>query len=119
MPCSYPLQMERARELTGEVATAELPARAGSRNTRVLVVEDEHDIAALIKHALERSGDVQDQLTLLQDASKAVQAAAREGKCWEPAEKELQLEKYKDWPGYENGRPLVVRRYCGLWGRGT
>jgi hypothetical protein len=48
-----------------------------------------------------------------------VQAAAREGKCWEPAEKELQLEKYKDWPGYENGRPLVVRRYCGLWGRGT
>jgi CheY-like chemotaxis protein len=24
---------------------------------RVLVVEDEHDIAALIKHALERSGD--------------------------------------------------------------
>jgi len=44
---------------------------------------------------------------------------AREGKCWEPAEKELQLEKYKDWPGYENGRALVVRRYCGLWGRGT
>jgi glyoxylase-like metal-dependent hydrolase (beta-lactamase superfamily II) len=63
--------------------------------------------------------DAQDQLTLLQDASKAVQAVAREGKCWEPAEKELQLEKYKDWPGYENGRPLVVRRYCGLWGRGT
>jgi glyoxylase-like metal-dependent hydrolase (beta-lactamase superfamily II) len=63
--------------------------------------------------------DVQDQLTLLQDASKAVQAAAREGKCWEPAEKELQLEKYKDWPGYENNRGFVVRRYCGLWGRGT
>ena len=63
--------------------------------------------------------DAQDQLTLLQDASNAVKAVAREGKCWEPAEKELQLEKYKDWPGYENGRPLVVRRYCGLWGRGT
>jgi glyoxylase-like metal-dependent hydrolase (beta-lactamase superfamily II) len=63
--------------------------------------------------------DVQDQLTLLQDASKAVQAAAREGKCWEPAEKELQLEKYKDWPGYENNRGFVIRRYCGLWGRGT
>ncbi|HJY79021.1 MAG TPA: MBL fold metallo-hydrolase [Burkholderiales bacterium] len=63
--------------------------------------------------------DAQDQLTLLQDASNAVKAVAREGKCWEPAEKELQLEKYKDWPGYENGRALVVRRYCGLWGRGT
>ena len=63
--------------------------------------------------------DAQDQLTLLQDASSAVKAVAREGKCWEPAEKELQLEKYKDWPGYENGRALVVRRYCGLWGRGT
>jgi glyoxylase-like metal-dependent hydrolase (beta-lactamase superfamily II) len=63
--------------------------------------------------------DAQDQLTLLQDASNAVKAVAREGKCWEPAEKELQIEKYKDWPGYENGRPLVVRRYCGLWGRGT
>ena len=63
--------------------------------------------------------DVQDQLTLLQDASKAVQAAAREGKCWDPAEKELQLEKYKDWPNYENNRAFVIRRYCGLWGRGT
>jgi len=63
--------------------------------------------------------DAQDQLTLLQDASNAVKAAAREGKCWEPAEKELQLEKYKDWPGYENNRGFVVRRFCGLWGRGT
>jgi glyoxylase-like metal-dependent hydrolase (beta-lactamase superfamily II) len=63
--------------------------------------------------------DAQDQLTLLQDASNAVKAVAREGKCWEPAEKELQLEKYRDWPGYENGRALVVRRFCGLWGRGT
>ena len=49
MPCSYPLRMERARELAGEIATAESPARVGSRSTRVLVVEDEHDIAALIK----------------------------------------------------------------------
>ena len=30
-----------------------------SRVSRVLVVEDERDIAALIKHALERSGDAQ------------------------------------------------------------
>jgi len=63
--------------------------------------------------------DAQDQLTLLQDSSNAVKVVAREGKCWEPAEKELQIDKYKDWPGYENGRALVVRRFCGLWGRGT
>ena len=30
-----------------------------NRSPRVLVVEDEHDIAGLIKHALERSGDGQ------------------------------------------------------------
>jgi DNA-binding response OmpR family regulator len=34
-------------------------ASAVSRIARVLVVEDEHDIAALIKHTLERSGEMQ------------------------------------------------------------
>lgn len=63
--------------------------------------------------------DVQDQLTLLQDASEAVKAVAREGKCWEPAEKEMTLPKYEAWPGYKNNLQFVVRRYCGLWGRGT
>ena len=63
--------------------------------------------------------DAQDQLTLLRDASETVKASARQGKCWDAAEKEVQLEKYKDWPGYANNLPFVVRRYCGLWGRGT
>ncbi len=63
--------------------------------------------------------DVQDLLTLLQEASAEVKAAAREGKCWDTAEREIKLEKYKDWPGYANGLPMVLRRYCGLWGRGT
>jgi glyoxylase-like metal-dependent hydrolase (beta-lactamase superfamily II) len=63
--------------------------------------------------------DVQDQLTFLQDASEAVKVAAREGKCWEPAEKEFKLPKYEKWPGYEQNLPFVARRYCGLWGRGT
>jgi hypothetical protein len=48
-----------------------------------------------------------------------VKAAAREGKCWEPAEKEVQLPKYQHFPNYQAGLPFVVRRYCGLWGRGT
>ena len=63
--------------------------------------------------------DAQDQLTFLQDASAAVKTAAREGKCWEPAEKEVKLPKYENWPGYENNLQYVTRRYCGLWGRGT
>jgi glyoxylase-like metal-dependent hydrolase (beta-lactamase superfamily II) len=63
--------------------------------------------------------DVEDQLALLADASAAVKAAAREGKCWDGVEKELKLPKYEKWPGYENGLPFVLRRYCGLWGRGT
>ena len=63
--------------------------------------------------------DVADQLQFLRDASDAVKAAARDGKCWEPAEKEVTLPKYEKWPGYAAGMPFVLRRYCGLWGRGT
>jgi len=63
--------------------------------------------------------DVQDLLTLLQDASAAVKAEAQAGKCWDGVEKGLKLPKYESWPGYETGLPMVLRRYCGLWGRGT
>jgi glyoxylase-like metal-dependent hydrolase (beta-lactamase superfamily II) len=63
--------------------------------------------------------DVQDQLGFLQDASAAVRAEALQGKCWEPVEKEMQLPKYANWPGYQNGLPFILRRYCALWGRGT
>jgi glyoxylase-like metal-dependent hydrolase (beta-lactamase superfamily II) len=63
--------------------------------------------------------DVQNFTTLLQDASNAVKAAAREGKCWNDVEKEMKLEKYASMPGYANGLPFVLRRYCGLWGRGS
>ena len=63
--------------------------------------------------------DVQDQLAFLQDASEAVKVAAREGKCWDRVEKEMKLPKYESWPGYANNLQFVLRRYCGLWGRGT
>jgi glyoxylase-like metal-dependent hydrolase (beta-lactamase superfamily II) len=63
--------------------------------------------------------DVKSVLTLLQDASAEVKEAARAGKCWDTAEKEVMLQKYASTPGYENSRLLIVRRYCGLWGRGT
>jgi glyoxylase-like metal-dependent hydrolase (beta-lactamase superfamily II) len=63
--------------------------------------------------------DVQDQLAFLRDASEEVKTAARAGKCWDTAEKEVKLQKYENWPGYQNNLQFVVRRYCGLWGRGT
>ena len=62
---------------------------------------------------------MQDQLEFLEHASETVKAAAREGKCWDAAEKEVKLPKYESWPGYQNNLQFVVRRYCGLWGRGT
>jgi glyoxylase-like metal-dependent hydrolase (beta-lactamase superfamily II) len=63
--------------------------------------------------------DAKNILTFLQDASSEVKKAAREGKCWDAAEKEVKLPKYETWPGYQNNLPFVLRRYCGLWGRGT
>jgi glyoxylase-like metal-dependent hydrolase (beta-lactamase superfamily II) len=63
--------------------------------------------------------DVEDQVALQQYVSDTVKEQARSGRCWQPAENELQFDKYKDMPGYANGRAMVVRRYCGLWGRGT
>ncbi|MCC6212015.1 MAG: MBL fold metallo-hydrolase [Burkholderiales bacterium] len=63
--------------------------------------------------------DVEDHIALQQYVSDVVKAQARAGKCWNPAEAETQFEKYKDMPGYANGRAYTVRRYCGFWGRGT
>jgi glyoxylase-like metal-dependent hydrolase (beta-lactamase superfamily II) len=63
--------------------------------------------------------DAQDILTLLQEASSEVKKMGQDGKCWEPAEKDFKLPKYSSWPGYEQGLPLLARRYCALWGRGT
>ena len=63
--------------------------------------------------------DAQDLLVFLQDASAAVKAEAQAGKCWDGVEKEMKLPKYEAWAGYETALPFVLRRYCGLWGRGT
>jgi glyoxylase-like metal-dependent hydrolase (beta-lactamase superfamily II) len=63
--------------------------------------------------------DVEAQLQFLRDASEAVKVAAREGQCWDGVEKELKLPKYEKWPGYQSNLQFVLRRYCGLWGRGT
>src|SRR5947199_6154386 len=63
--------------------------------------------------------DAQDVLTLMQEASAAIRTDAQAGKCWDAVEKDFKMEKYATLPGYAAGLPLVARRYCGLWGRGT
>jgi glyoxylase-like metal-dependent hydrolase (beta-lactamase superfamily II) len=99
----YPLEAERSIERVLKMDWERLiPGHPGQPNDR-----------------LGTKKDVEDQLTLLRDASEAVKVAAREGKCWDAAEKEVKLPKYESWPGYQNNLLFVVRRYCGLWGRGT
>lgn len=56
---------------------------------------------------------------MLQEASSEVKKMGQDGKCWEPVEKDFRLPKYASWPGYEQALPLIARRYCALWGRGT
>jgi len=63
--------------------------------------------------------DAQDTLAFLQETSAEVKKAAHEGKCWDAVEKEMKLPKYASMPGYEQALPFILRRYCGLWGRGT
>jgi glyoxylase-like metal-dependent hydrolase (beta-lactamase superfamily II) len=63
--------------------------------------------------------DVQKFLNLLQETSAAVKAEAQNGGCWDRVEKEMKFPKYESLPGYEAGLPMLLRRYCALWGRGT
>jgi glyoxylase-like metal-dependent hydrolase (beta-lactamase superfamily II) len=100
---SYPLDWERSlKKLLAMDWQRLIPGHPGAPDGRLGTKED-----------------VKNVLALLQEASQGVQAAAREGKCWEPAEKEFRMPKYEGWPGYQTGLPMLARRYCGLWGRGT
>jgi glyoxylase-like metal-dependent hydrolase (beta-lactamase superfamily II) len=99
----YPLEAEKfAQEVLKMDWERMIPGHPGQPNDR-----------------LGTKKDVEDQLTLWRDASEAIKVAAREGKCWDGVEKEMKLPKYESWPGYQNNLPFVLRRYCGLWGRGT
>ena len=77
MRAPYSPRMERTCEPRGDGAPGlEPPPARGSRSTRVLVVEDEHDIAALIKHTLERSGEM--QATIVGSGDAALRAVAEQ-----------------------------------------
>jgi glyoxylase-like metal-dependent hydrolase (beta-lactamase superfamily II) len=62
--------------------------------------------------------DMEQQLAVLSDLSAEVKKASGEGKCFDPAVKEVRLPKYGTLAGYEQNIEWVIHRYCGYWGRG-
>ncbi|HYC46345.1 MAG TPA: MBL fold metallo-hydrolase [Burkholderiales bacterium] len=100
---SYPLEWEESlKKLIAMDWEKLIPGHPGAPGGRLGTKQDAHDI-----------------LTFLQEASAQMQKLAREGKCWDTAEKEFAMPKYEKWPGYAGAMHFVARRYCGLWGRGT
>jgi hypothetical protein len=62
--------------------------------------------------------DVRALLEFMRYASAEVRPLAQAGQCWDRVENGVKLERYANWPGYAEGLPFVLRRYCALWGRG-
>ena len=58
-------------------------------------------------------------ISLLQDISATIKPEAQPGKCWRAVEKDMKFPKHESWPRYKVGLPMVLRRYCDVWGRGT
>jgi glyoxylase-like metal-dependent hydrolase (beta-lactamase superfamily II) len=63
--------------------------------------------------------DANNVLELYSTASAEIKKLGQDGKCWDAVEKEYKMPKYATLPGYEAGLPMLARRYCALWGRGT
>src|ERR1043166_1240407 len=63
--------------------------------------------------------DAKNVLELYATASAEIKKLGQDGKGWARVEKEYKMPKYATLPGYEAGLPMVARRYCALWGRGT
>ena len=62
--------------------------------------------------------DVRNFKQYMNDLSAAVKEAADQGKCWDPAPKEVKLPKYEKWANYERYLPGNIERFCGYWARG-
>jgi glyoxylase-like metal-dependent hydrolase (beta-lactamase superfamily II) len=62
--------------------------------------------------------DAEDMLAFLRYASAEVKPLAQSGQCWDGVENTVKLERYATYPGVDAALPFVLRRYCGLWGRG-
>lgn len=62
--------------------------------------------------------DMELQLQFLTDLSAEVKKASDQGKCFDPATKEVRLPQHATLQGYEQNMEWNVHRWCGYWGRG-
>jgi glyoxylase-like metal-dependent hydrolase (beta-lactamase superfamily II) len=62
--------------------------------------------------------DARADLTYLQDLSAEVKKTVDAGKSYADAQKDIKLEKYKDWGGYGPFLPMNIERYYDYWNRG-
>ena len=62
--------------------------------------------------------DASNQLAYLQDLSAAVKKEVDAGKSYGDAQKDIKLQKYEKWGGYENFLPMNIERYFDFWNRG-
>ena len=62
--------------------------------------------------------DMEQQIAFMTDLSAAVKKASDEGKCFDPASKEVKLPQYATLQGYEQNLEWNIHRWCGYWGRG-
>jgi glyoxylase-like metal-dependent hydrolase (beta-lactamase superfamily II) len=62
--------------------------------------------------------DMEQQIAFMTDLSVEVKKASDEGKCFDPASKEVKLPQYATLQGYEQNLEWNIHRWCGYWGRG-
>jgi len=62
--------------------------------------------------------DMEQQIAFMTDLSAAVKKASDEGKCFDPASKEVNLPQHATLQGYEQNLEWNIHRWCGYWGRG-
>jgi glyoxylase-like metal-dependent hydrolase (beta-lactamase superfamily II) len=62
--------------------------------------------------------DMEDQLAFFTELSAEVKKMSDQGKCFDPATKEVRLPKFGTLAGYEQNIEWVIHRWCGYWGRG-
>jgi glyoxylase-like metal-dependent hydrolase (beta-lactamase superfamily II) len=62
--------------------------------------------------------DMEQQLAFQSDLTEAVKKAGQDGKCFDPAVKDVRLPQHATLRNYEQNIEWNVHRWCGYWGRG-
>jgi glyoxylase-like metal-dependent hydrolase (beta-lactamase superfamily II) len=62
--------------------------------------------------------DMEQQLAFMTDLSAGVKKASDEGKCFDPATKDVRVPQHATLAGYEQNIEWNVHRWCSYWGRG-